>query len=105
MWAFMKVNEEVTLLPERKVGVSYALEKDNYVYIDDGVINDYNAQKNCELESIQQNFGTKHFGMGFPKGAPYLGDINLALLKLKEKQILDSLRERYEQKLSVMCGH
>ncbi|KAH3888222.1 hypothetical protein DPMN_012253 [Dreissena polymorpha] len=95
MWAFMKLNEDVSILSERKVGVSFVLEKDNYAYIDDGVINDYSAQKNCKLESIQQNFGVKHFGMGFPKGAPYLGDINLALLKLKEHRILDSLREKW----------
>ncbi|KAH3777466.1 hypothetical protein DPMN_178913 [Dreissena polymorpha] len=35
MWAFMKLNEDVSILSERTVGVSFVLEKDNYAYLDD----------------------------------------------------------------------
>ncbi|WAR02298.1 GRIK1-like protein [Mya arenaria] len=95
MWTFMKLNEAVSILPERAFGVKSVLEKDNYIYLDDGVINNYMAQSNCELESIEQNFGVKHFSMGLPKGAPYRGDINRALLKLKEDGTLDRLRNKW----------
>ena len=89
----MKLNEEVSLVPERATGVSNVLDKD-YAYLDDGVINNYMAQTNCKVESIEQNFGVKHFSMGFPKGAPYRGDINKALLELKEDGTLDELRNK-----------
>lgn len=89
----MKLNEEVSLLSSRATGFNYVLDKD-YAYLDDGVINNYNAQKNCEVESIEQNFGVKHFSLGFPKGAPYRGDINRALLELKEDGTLDKLRNK-----------
>ena len=69
MWAFMKLNEATSLLPSRDVGRDYVLDPDRkYIYLDDGVINNYIAQQNCEVESIEQNFGIKHFSMGFPKG-------------------------------------
>ena len=44
MWTFMKLNEEVSLLPERAVGVRSVLERENYIYLDDAVINNYMAQ-------------------------------------------------------------
>lgn len=93
MWTFMKLNEEISLLPSRATGVKYVLERD-YAYLDDDVINKYMALHNCEVESIEQNFGVKHFSMGFPKGAPYRGDINKALLELKEDGTLDGLRNK-----------
>ncbi|KAL4225053.1 hypothetical protein ACF0H5_015747 [Mactra antiquata] len=98
MWAFMKLNEEVSLLQTRFDGLRYVMngvDGEAYIYLDDGVINNYYAQKNCEFESIQQNFGVKHFSIGFPKGAPYRSDINGALLALKEDGTLDRLRDRW----------
>ncbi|XP_053385005.1 glutamate receptor ionotropic, kainate 3-like isoform X2 [Mercenaria mercenaria] len=98
MWTFMKMYEEISLLPTRKMGLDYVqngVGKDEYIYLDDGVINNYNAQRNCELESVEENFGVKHFSIGFPKGAPYRSDINRALLELKENGILDRLRNKW----------
>lgn len=99
MWTFMKLYEDISLLPSRKMGLDFVLngpkDEAEYIYLDDGVINNYNARKNCDLESVEQNFGIKHFSMGFPKGAPYRSDINRALLKLKENGRLDRLRDKY----------
>ncbi|KAL3842036.1 hypothetical protein ACJMK2_020101 [Sinanodonta woodiana] len=94
MWVFMKLQESESLLPNRTVALQ-KVANGQFALLDDGVINDYLAQWNCETESIEQNFGYKHFSMGFPKGAPYRDDINRALLSLKEKGILDELRKKW----------
>ena len=94
MWTFMKLDEQAALLPNRSVGLERVLGKKPFAYLDDGVINNYLSQSNCETESIEQNFGIKHFSMGFPKGAPYRDDINRALLGLKEDGTLDKLRDK-----------
>ncbi|KAK3594049.1 hypothetical protein CHS0354_040810 [Potamilus streckersoni] len=94
MWVFMKLQELESLLPNRTVALQQ-VASGQFALLDDGVINDYLAQWNCETESIEQNFGYKHFSMGFPKGAPYRDDINRALLALKEKGKLDDLRAKW----------
>ena len=91
----MKLDEESALLPNRSVGLERVLGQKPFAYLDDGVINNYISQSNCETESIEQNFGIKHFSMGFPKGAPYRDDINRALLGMKEDGTLDKLRDKY----------
>lgn len=98
----MKLYEDISLLPTRKKGLKFVQNgvpvpsggMADFIYLDDGVINNYNAQHNCELESIEETFGVKHFSIGFPKGAPYRSDINRALLKLKENGVLDRLRDK-----------
>ncbi|XP_060587064.1 glutamate receptor ionotropic, kainate 2-like isoform X2 [Ruditapes philippinarum] len=102
MWTFMKLYEDISLLSTRKKGLDFVQNgvptssgKAEFIYLDDGVINNYNAQQNCELESIEENFGVKHFSIGFPKGAPYRSDINRALLQLKENGVLDRLRDKW----------
>ena len=98
MWAAIKLNEYDVLMPTRLDGVMKVLNGDSeenmFAFLDDGLFNDYYAKTFCNMESIEQNFGDKHYSFGFPKGAPYKDDINRALLKLKEDGILDKLRAK-----------
>lgn len=93
MWAYMKLNEKNSILPTRQAGVDN-VKDGSFAYLDDGLINTYFSQQHCGIESIDQNFEDKHFSMGFPKGAPYRDDINRALLQMKERGVLDLLRQK-----------
>ncbi|CAL1540123.1 unnamed protein product [Lymnaea stagnalis] len=94
MWAFMKLHETKVILDN----TTYIIEQvkaGKMAFIADGVTNGYYANQHCGIESIEQNFQSKDFSLGFPKGAPYLDDINQALLKLKEEGQLDNLKEKW----------
>ncbi|XP_064603266.1 glutamate receptor ionotropic, kainate 2-like [Liolophura sinensis] len=94
MWTFMKLNEDEVILSNS----SQVIEKvaaGNYIFLADGIVNEYYAVTHCGIESIEQNFGGKQFGIGLPKGAPYRDSINKAILELKENGLLDNLRKKW----------
>ena len=68
----------------------------DFVFIDEAVINQYHANQECDMDSLDQEFGEKKYSMGFPKGAPFKDDINRAILKMKENGLLDDIRKKYE---------
>ncbi|XP_005097800.1 glutamate receptor ionotropic, kainate 1 isoform X2 [Aplysia californica] len=94
MWAFMKLHEKDSLLTNTTEVIA-KVKKGKLAFISDGVTNGYYANQHCGIESIEQNFGSKDFSLGFPRGAPYLDDINRALLELKEEGVLDTLKEKW----------
>ncbi len=93
MWAFMKIQEEKTLLSNTSEIIEL-VQSGTYAFIADRVVNDYFALQHCGLESMEQNFGQKDYGLGFPRGAPYRDDVNRALLELKETGKLDALTKK-----------
>ncbi|ESO97501.1 hypothetical protein LOTGIDRAFT_103976 [Lottia gigantea] len=94
MWAFMKLNEEEALLTDKN-DIIDRVAGGKFAFIADGVVNDYYAQSNCDIESVEQHFGGKDYSLGLPRGAPYRDDINRALLELKEEGVLDGLKEKW----------
>ncbi|KAI8781077.1 glutamate receptor ionotropic, kainate 2 isoform X2 [Biomphalaria glabrata] len=94
LWAFIKLNEDKVLL-DNTTEIINRVKAGTMAFIADGVTNGYYANQHCGIESIVQNFQTKDFSLGFPKGAPYLDDINQALLRLKEEGVLDTLRSKW----------
>ncbi|XP_076451148.1 glutamate receptor ionotropic, kainate 3-like [Babylonia areolata] len=94
MWAFMKINEETSLLEDKQEIVERVMTG-RFAFIADGVTNEYYATQYCGIEAIDQNFGAKDFSLGFPPGAPYRDDVNRALLELKENGVLDDLRQKW----------
>ncbi|KAH9518738.1 hypothetical protein Btru_006120 [Bulinus truncatus] len=94
MWAFMKLNEDKAIL-DNTTEIINRVKSGSLAFIADGVTNGYYANQHCGIESIVQNFQSKDFSLGFPKGAPYLDEINTALLTLKERGQLDTLRNKW----------
>ena len=95
MWAFMKLREEETLVSNMTLALEM-IKNGKFAFIGDHSTNEYYANQQCGIESIEQNFGHKNFGLGFPRGAPYRDDINRALLELKEQGFIDLLKEKYK---------
>lgn len=94
MWTFMKLNEDEVILSNSSEVIAKVAAGD-YIFLADGIVNEYYAVTHCGIESIEQNFGGKQFGIGLPKGAPYRDSINKAILELKENGLLDNLRKKY----------
>ncbi|CAG5129236.1 unnamed protein product [Candidula unifasciata] len=94
MWAFMKLKDSEYILSNRSEIIE-KVKSGKLAFISDGVTNGYYANQHCGIESIDQNFQSKDYSLGFPRGAPYLDDINKALLELKEGGVLDGLKDRW----------
>lgn len=105
MWATIKLEEKMRLVPDRSTGVELVkngMNGSDFAFLDLALLNEYEALRHCDMESFDQNFKETKFSMGFPNGAPYKDDINRALLILKERGQLDALKDKsvfsYEKK-------
>lgn len=98
MWATIKLEEKMRLVPDRSTGVELVkngMNGSDFAFLDLALLNEYEALRHCDMESFDQNFKETKFSMGFPNGAPYKDDINRALLILKERGQLDALKDKW----------
>lgn len=93
MWSVMKMREDELIVDNMTLVVNRVLDG-TFVFMADGIVNEFYASQHCGMESIEQDFGYKHFSIGLPKGAPYKDDVNRALLELKENGRLDILKTK-----------
>lgn len=94
MWLMMTMHTRGELVKDVNEAVK-KVEKGNYAFIHDQIVNEYYAGKNCDLLSHIQPIGDKTYAFAFPKGAPYRDYLNWALLKLKEDGRLDELKKKW----------
>lgn len=97
MWATIKLEESIRLVPDRETGVRMVkngVNGSDFNFLDLAVINEYASLQQCDMQSFDQNFKETKFSMGFPNGAPYKDDINRAILTLKERGSLDDLKKK-----------
>ncbi|XP_048780538.2 glutamate receptor ionotropic, kainate 2-like [Ostrea edulis] len=98
MWATIKLEESIRLVPDRETGVRMVkngVNGSDFNFLDLAVINEYASLQQCDMQSFDQNFKETKFSMGFPNGAPYKDDINRAILTLKERGSLDDLKKKW----------
>ncbi|XP_036360174.1 glutamate receptor ionotropic, kainate 2-like isoform X3 [Octopus sinensis] len=98
MWLQMQSDELIIDQIENAID---KVRKNNFALINDQIVNEYYAGKNCELESHTQPIEEKSYAFAFPKGAPYRDEINRVLLELKENGTLDKIKNDW---LFGKCG-
>lgn len=81
------------LVPNSTEGVR-RVEKGNYAFIFDFLINDYAEGQNCSTVTVGEPMILQEHGIGMIQGAPYKTKVNIAILKLKEQNFVQMLKKR-----------
>ncbi|XP_065356425.1 glutamate receptor ionotropic, kainate 2 [Calliphora vicina] len=77
--------------------------KGRYAFLVETPILQYYEQRNCELMHIGQPFGEKHYGIAVPLNAPFRSNISVGILKLSEKGVLYSLKNKWFNSNETHC--
>ena len=67
MWSFMESNERPVFLKTSQEGIDRVLN-DNYAFLMESTMIDYNIQRNCELMQVGGLLDSKGYGIGTPIG-------------------------------------
>ena len=67
MWAFMESHERPVFVKTSQEGIDRVLN-DNYAFLMESTMIDYNIQRNCELMQVGGLLDSKGYGIGTPIG-------------------------------------
>ncbi|KAM7352229.1 glutamate receptor IIB [Cochliomyia hominivorax] len=77
--------------------------KGRYAFLLETPILQYYEQRNCELMHIGEPFGEKHYGIAVPLNAPFRSNISVGILKLSEKGVLYTLKNKWFNSNETHC--
>jgi ABC-type amino acid transport substrate-binding protein len=70
--------------------------KGEYIFIwDEPILNYVASHKPCKSQVVGRSFIPQGYGFAMPKGMPYLYNFSLAILKMREKGIMESLSQKW----------
>ena len=97
MWAFMASSEPTVFTDTVDEGIKRVRKSNGkYAFLLESTMNDYvNSRKPCETMKVGINLDSKGYGIATPKGSDLKDALNLAVLELREKGILQSLEKRW----------
>lgn len=72
------------------------MSKEKYAFLLESTMNDYYSQKKpCNTLKVGGNLDSKGYGVATPLGSPLREKINLAVLRLREKDVLQKLFKKW----------
>ncbi|XP_078384338.1 glutamate receptor ionotropic, kainate 2-like isoform X1 [Oculina patagonica] len=91
-----KIQTENTIVKSTSQGVQWVREKEKRVFTSDGPFLRYVAnQPPCDLTTVPGLAIAKGLGLAFQANDPHVDDFSLAILRLHEKDYLNSLRRKW----------
>ncbi|KAF5395206.1 Glutamate receptor ionotropic kainate 2 [Paragonimus heterotremus] len=100
MWEFMNANSSL-FVNKTEDGITRAL-KGNYAFILESTLNEYYAQRNCELTPLGGLLDPRGYGIGLPIGNNGLRDLlSESILKLQKDQTLEKMRQYWLQRYNA----
>lgn len=63
-----------------------SLFREIHAFIYDATVLEYNAGRDdeCDLITVGKWYAMTGYGVGFPKGSPYIGEVNKVILELQQ---------------------
>ncbi|KAK7479657.1 hypothetical protein BaRGS_00029123 [Batillaria attramentaria] len=93
MWNFMSTQEDV-FVEKGEMGVQ-KVKAGGYAYLAESSAVEYAIARDCDLTSIGGNLDTKGYGIATPTDSPLREILTTEILRLKELQVIHSLKEKW----------
>ncbi|XP_061399336.1 glutamate receptor ionotropic, kainate 2-like [Musca vetustissima] len=102
----MQGSEPPVYTKDNNEGVERVLKNNgSYMFLMETTSLEYNTERNCKLQMLGETFGEKHYAIAVPFGAEYRHSLNVAILRLAEKGILPSLKQKWWKNTNNSCDH
>ncbi|KAL7742445.1 hypothetical protein ACLKA6_019075 [Drosophila palustris] len=75
----------------------------DYMFLMETTTLEYHREKNCNLRSVGEKFGEKHYAIAVPFGADYRSNLSVAILRLSERGELYNLKQKWWKRNSSHC--
>ncbi|XP_068141768.1 glutamate receptor ionotropic, kainate 2 [Drosophila tropicalis] len=67
----------------------------DYMFLMETTTLEYYEQQHCDLRSVGEKFGEKHYAIAVPFGAEYRSNLSVAILRLSERGELYKMKQRW----------
>lgn len=94
MWHQMKKNPTKSFVSSNQEGIERVLKED-YAYLMESPLIDYEIQRNCNLTQIGGLLDSKGYGIATQLGSPYTDDISLKILEMQENGEIQKFYNRW----------
>nr|XP_016926510.1 glutamate receptor ionotropic, kainate 2 [Drosophila suzukii] len=85
-------------------GVERVLKnRGDYMFLMETTTLEYHREQNCDLRSVGEKFGEKHYAIAVPFGAEYRSNLSVAILKLSERGTLYNMKMRWWKQTNSNC--
>ncbi|XP_064637825.1 glutamate receptor ionotropic, kainate 2-like isoform X1 [Lineus longissimus] len=95
MWAVMGLMKE-NMVESSEEGIARVVNSTaDYAFLWDSPVVKFQTTLKCDLMEVGHPFDSKGYGIGVPPGAPYRDHLTMAILKLNEEGVLQSLEDKW----------
>ncbi|XP_017132703.1 glutamate receptor ionotropic, kainate 2 [Drosophila elegans] len=74
-----------------------------YMFLMETTTLEYHREQNCDLRSVGEKFGEKHYAIAVPFGAEYRSNLSVAILRLSERGALYDLKQKWWKNPNASC--
>ncbi|XP_030374350.1 glutamate receptor ionotropic, kainate 2 [Scaptodrosophila lebanonensis] len=74
-----------------------------YMFLMETTTLEYNRELHCDLRSVGEKFGEKHYAIAVPFGAEYRSNLSVAILRLSERGQLYDMKQRWWKNHNSTC--
>merc|ERR1719427_2208326 len=100
-----KMIRDDAMMRSNQAGMERVLEeKGGYAFIMEAPSLEYQIARNCDLTQIGKVFSKRGYGLALPKGSPYLEEMNVMILKLRETGRMEQIMESWLHRRSPACS-
>ncbi|EDW65044.1 glutamate receptor ionotropic, kainate 2 isoform X2 [Drosophila virilis] len=75
----------------------------DYMFLMETTTLEYNREQHCDLRSVGEKFGEKHYAIAVPFGAEYRSNLSVAILRLSERGELYNLKQKWWKNPNASC--
>ncbi|KAH8353487.1 hypothetical protein KR084_011300 [Drosophila pseudotakahashii] len=77
--------------------------KGGYMFLMETTTLEYYREKNCDMRSVGEKFGEKHYAIAVPFGAEYRSNLSVAILRLSERGALYDMKSKWWKNHNNTC--
>ncbi|BFF96201.1 glutamate receptor ionotropic kainate 2 [Drosophila madeirensis] len=75
----------------------------DYMFLMETTTLEYHREQHCDLRSVGEKFGEKHYAIAVPFGAEYRSNLSVAILHLSERGQLYDLKQKWWKNPNSSC--
>ena len=104
--AFLRMNEDNTLLATNKEGIEKVISSaGKFAFFLESAGAEYATAQNCGLTTVGGNINTRNYGVVTQKDSAYRKVLNIALLELMDEGVIQKMKQKWWRSSERFCSN